>query len=88
MRILIFSQYFWPESFRINDVAKTLYEQGHQVEVITGKPNYPGGSIFKSYTDDPSKFNKFKNAKILRVPIIARGKSKIKLLFIIGNLGR
>lgn len=81
MNILIVTQYFWPENFRINDLVEELLKRNHTVTVLTGKPNYPGGSIFKSYTDDPSKFNKFKNAKILRVPIIARGKSKIKLLF-------
>jgi colanic acid biosynthesis glycosyl transferase WcaI len=35
MNILIVSQYYWPESFRINDVTKTLYEKGQQVELIS-----------------------------------------------------
>ena len=43
MNILIVSQYFWPENFRINDIAKTLREKGQLVEVMTGKPNYPRG---------------------------------------------
>ena len=41
MKILIVSQYFWPEDFRINDLALNLVEKGHEVLVITGNPNYP-----------------------------------------------
>lgn len=47
MNILIVTQYFWPESFRINDVARTLVDKGVTVEVLTGKPNYPEGSILR-----------------------------------------
>ena len=49
MNILIVTQYFWPESFRINDVARTLVDKGVAVEVLTGKPNYPEGSIYAGY---------------------------------------
>lgn len=80
MNILIVTQYFWPENFRINDLVEELIKRNHSVTVLTGKPNYPGGSIFKSYKDEPTKFNKFKNARIMRVPIVARGKGKTKLL--------
>ena len=37
MRILIVSQYFWPEGFRINDLVKSLIEKGIEVDVLTGK---------------------------------------------------
>ena len=46
MRVLIVSQYFHPENFRINEVVRTLVEKGVEVEVLTGKPNYPRGSFF------------------------------------------
>lgn len=46
MRILVLSQYFWPESFIINDIVRTLDAQGHEVVVATGKPNYPDGKVF------------------------------------------
>ena len=39
MKILIVSQYFWPENFKINDVAKGLVEKGYDVSVLTGLPN-------------------------------------------------
>ena len=43
LRVLIVSQFFWPENFKINDVAKGLKERGHEVSVLTGIPNYPSG---------------------------------------------
>ena len=49
MRILIVSQYFWPEQFRINDIAEDLVNKGHKVDVLTGVPNYPQGKIFEDY---------------------------------------
>jgi len=45
LRILIISQYFWPESFRINDVVKSLSEK-KSIDVLTGKLNYPDGELF------------------------------------------
>ncbi|RZU46846.1 glycosyltransferase involved in cell wall biosynthesis [Fluviicoccus keumensis] len=49
MKILIVSQYFWPETFIINQLAIHLADQGAQVDVFTGKPNYPAGKIFEGY---------------------------------------
>ena len=49
MKILILTQYFWPESFRINDLALALVDRGHTVRVLTGMPNYPGGRFFPGY---------------------------------------
>ena len=72
MNILIVTQYFWPENFRINDLALGLLERGHQVTVLTGVPNYPDGSIFDGY----GYFNKrqdYHGVKVLRVPLILRG---------------
>ena len=49
MRLLIVSQYFWPENFRINDLASGFQELGHDVTVLTGMPNYPSASFFPGY---------------------------------------
>ena len=46
MNILVLSQYFWPECFRINDVVHGLVDRGHEVTILTGQPNYPGGKLF------------------------------------------
>ena len=49
MNILIISQYFWPENFRINDLAVELSNRGHNITVLTGYPNYPEGIIFSEF---------------------------------------
>ena len=82
MKILIVSQYFWPENFRINDLAKHFVKLGNKVEVLTGKPNYPTGNLFDKYKKISKKFKRYQGAKIHRVPMMLRGKgSKIELFF-------
>lgn len=80
MRFLIVSQYFWPENFRINDLASELISRGHEVTVLTGLPNYPSGQIFEEYLADTEKFSNYKDVRILRVPLLPRGKSALRLL--------
>ena len=67
------SQYFWPESFRINDVVAGLVERGHAVTVYTGMPNYPGGHFFDGYGFFGPRREKYRGAEVRRVPLIARG---------------
>lgn len=73
MRILIVSQYFWPESFRINDLVKTLAEKGIDVDVLTGKPNYPEGRIHPGYRMAGCQVESWSGATLYRVPLIPRG---------------
>jgi len=81
MKVLIVSQYFWPENFQINDVVKTLIKKGHSVDVLTGKPNYPDGKIFSGYSSWNTSKEEWNNAVIYRVPLITRGeKSVIRLI--------
>lgn len=75
MRILLLSQYFWPENFRINDVARGLRERGHQVCVITGMPNYPGGRLFKGYGSSGPYGEFFEGIEVRRAPLVPRGNS-------------
>jgi glycosyltransferase involved in cell wall biosynthesis len=82
MRILIITQYFWPESFRINDLAIALKERGHEVTVFTGKPNYPKGKFSDGYTFFNKRIECWNDIKIIRSPIIPRGKGKGLQLFI------
>ena len=74
MRILIVSQYFWPENFRINDLAAGMVERGHEVTVLTGIPNYPAGRFFKGHGFFRKTTEAYKGVRILRVPLIPRGK--------------
>lgn len=75
MRVLIVSQYFWPEPFRINDLAAGLRERQHEVIVLTGVPNYPQGSFYPGYGIFSDK-ETMSGIAIRRVPLIPRGKSK------------
>lgn len=77
MRILIVTQYFWPEQFRINDLCEGLIEKGHEVTVYTGLPNYPEGEFFKGYSLLKGPYREtLGKIKIIRSPLIPRGKNK------------
>lgn len=80
MKILIVSQYFWPESFRINDLAADFVRRGHDVTVLTGLPNYPEGALNEDYRRDPAAFDAYRGAQIARVPHVLRGTGKISLM--------
>lgn len=49
MKILVISQYYYPEPFRISDICEEMVNNGHEVQVITGYPNYPEGKVYKGY---------------------------------------
>lgn len=48
-KILVVSQYFYPEQFRINDICTSWIKRGYEVTVLTGIPNYPHGDFYKGY---------------------------------------
>ena len=76
MRILIVTQYFWPESFRINDLALGLRDSGCAVTVYTGKPNYPGGRFFEGYGFLKRPLDDYQGIPVIRVPLLPRGPGK------------
>lgn len=83
MRILILSQYFWPESFIINDIVRTLDAQGHEVVVATGKPNYPDGKVFEGYRAAGTQRERYLGrVEVLRVPLWPRGQGGAKNLIL------
>jgi len=73
LNIVVVSQYFWPESFRINDVVLGLRQRGHDVRVLTGLPNYPFGKFFPSYSIRGPYTEELNGARISRVPLVPRG---------------
>lgn len=81
MNLLIVSQYFWPENFRINDLAQEWVKRGHKVTVLTGLPNYPQGQVFAEFKAKPSAFAQYAGAKVVRVPMLPRGTGGLRLLF-------
>ena len=74
MRVLVVSQYFSPEVFRINEVVQSLVVKGAVVDVLTGNPNYPDGKIFAGYNAWGGKTEQVLGAAVYRVPIFPRGK--------------
>ncbi len=80
MKILFFTQYFWPENFRINDVALYLKKKNHEIKVLTNNPCYPDKFFFLNYYLNKKKFKKIKGIEIFRIPSINRGKSNIFIL--------
>ena len=72
-RILIVTQYFYPENFRINELAFELVKEGYYVEALVGIPNYPGGKFFKGYNIFRKRRETINGVKIYRVFQIPRG---------------
>lgn len=79
MKILVVSQYFWPENFRINDLVTELSLRGHDVTVLTGLPNYPDGKVFDNFRCHPEHYANFNGVRLVRVPMITRGHGAFRL---------
>lgn len=91
MKILFVCQYFYPEVFRGNDIAFHWAEEGHDVHVVCGVPNYPHGKFYEGYglfkrrheeiVQDVLGNKKFKGrVMVTRLPLIPRGNNKIMLM--------
>ena len=66
MKILIVSQHYWPENFRITDIAESLVSLGHDVTVLTGLPNYPKGYVFDEYKHGKNRIQEHNGVHIIR----------------------
>jgi glycosyltransferase involved in cell wall biosynthesis len=81
MKILVLSQYYWPEAFRINELVVSLRKTGCEVAVLTGQPNYPEGIISTGYSALSVKTQFHDGITIYRVPLVPRGKgSAVRLV--------
>ncbi len=78
MKVLIWTQYFWPENFHINAVARNLHMQGIEVTVLTGKPNYPDGKIFPGYKSMGIQYEEYADFEVVRIPLRQRNKNSGK----------
>ncbi len=78
--ILIISQYFYPEQFRINDIAQEWVKRGYKVTVLTGIPNYPLGKFYDGYSLKNKRQEKWNGIDIIRVPLIPRGKTPVGMI--------
>lgn len=78
--ILVVSQYFYPETFRINDMCLEWVKRGYKVTVVTGIPNYPMGKVFKGYGLIKKRHELWNGVEIIRLPLIPRGNSSIGMV--------
>lgn len=79
--ILVISQYFYPEEFRINDMCEEWVNRGYEVTVVTGIPNYPQGKFFDGYGWRKKRKEVYKGIDIVRIPIFPRGEGAVNLAF-------
>ena len=80
MKILVFSQYFYPENFRINTLCRELVRRGHDVTVLTGYPQYPIGRIYEGYGFDIPYEKEWEGVRIERLPVHPRGSNALGML--------
>lgn len=79
MKILVVCQFYYPENFVISKIAEKLVSYGHDVTVLTGKPNYGYGYILPEYKN--VKFEIINGVKVNRVNLIARKQSRLSIIF-------
>lgn len=72
-RILVLTQYYYPEHFGINALVEKLRSLGSFVSILTGQPNYPDGVIFEGYRASSASVVRGDQGDLIRVPIIPRG---------------
>ena len=75
MKILLVTQYFYPENFKGNDIAFEMQKKGHEVTVLTGIPNYPKGKFFNGYGYFKRRRETVNGVKVIRTFLIPRGNS-------------
>lgn len=78
--LLVVSQYFYPETFRINDMCQEWVKRGYRVTVVSGIPNYPMGKFFAGYGWTKKRHEVWNGIDIIRIPLIPRGSSSIGLV--------
>ncbi len=78
MKILLVTQYYYPERFSTSDIAEELVKQGNEVTVLTGKPNYGYGYILDEYKK--VKEENINGVRVLRTKLYPRKHSRISII--------
>lgn len=81
-KILVVSQHFWPEPFRLNDICAGLVSRGYCVEVLCGIPNYPQGRLYEGYGITKNRSQTYHGVKIRRALEITRGRNTSLRIFL------
>ncbi len=82
MKVLLVTQYFYPENFKSNDIAFELTKRGHSVTVLTGLPNYPEGKIYKGWGVFKRRNETINGVEVIRSLLVPRGDSNGVRLFL------
>lgn len=77
--ILVISQYFYPEQFRVNDICQEWVKRGYKITVVTGIPNYPQGEFYDGYGYDQKRTENWEGIEIIRLPIKPRKTGAVNL---------
>lgn len=80
MKILIVTTHFYPENFKVNDVAFELKKRGHEVSVLTPIPDYPDGKYYKGYGIIKNRTEVLNGIRIYRSLVIPRHNGNSKWL--------
>ena len=76
-KILIVAENFYPEEFKINEVALQWREKGYNVDVVTQFPSYPYGEIYEGYTNRWYQKDSYKGINIYRVKAVTGYKTSL-----------
>jgi len=78
MKILLVSQYYYPERFSVSDIAEVLVKEGNEVSVLTGRPNYGFQKILPGYAN--KKYEEINGVKVHRVKVKPRKYSRFSII--------
>lgn len=79
-KILVICQYYKPEPFRIADICEEMVHRGHEVQVVTGYPNYPEGILYDGYGKGKHIDEVINGVKIHRCFTVPRQRGAVKRL--------
>ena len=87
-RILVVSQHYWPENFRITDICRGFVESGVEVDVLCGLPNYPKGEWFEGYRYMGPRRQQHEGVQIFRAGEVPRRGNTAARIFLTMSPGR
>ena len=76
-KILIVTEYFYPEEFKVNDIALDWVKKGYDVDVLTAVPSYPLGMIFDGYENGFYQKEEYSGINIYRVKTVTGYKESL-----------
>ena len=78
MKILVVCQFYYPERFTVSDICAELVSLGHDVSVVTGKPNYCYNEIIPAYRK--VRYEIIDGVKVHRVNLYPRKQSRLSII--------